>query len=161
MRNYIYKITSLLLIIILVTSCGNKKQSEDSKRLAEKKAFTEKDKQLLDELEKLRPVNKLAEQEQKQRGKLKMGGIATTDPLLFFRKMILEETKGEIEEQAQTIKNLKLQIKDIDTGNYTGYRTKTKEDLERDLQYEEKLLELLKLRKEYLEHSIQAAEKEK
>ncbi|MHB9147010.1 MAG: hypothetical protein ACYC2U_00890 [Candidatus Amoebophilus sp.] len=59
--------------------------------------------------------------------------------------MVLEQTKGQIEEQVKTIKNSKLQIKVIDTGNYTGYRTN--EDLERDLQYEEKLLELLKLRK--------------
>jgi hypothetical protein len=181
MRNHIYKISRLLLIILLVASCGNQKEIEEikelikkrelaeknelaerkelaeKKKLAERKKFAEKDKTILDELTKLSP--KGSDHFTKNfREDLERTALVIEDPVAGMRKLALEETNERIENQERRIENIRNQIEAYSNRDFLYPYNKA--ELEADLQYNEKFLELYKCRQEYTKRCIQDTEQE-
>lgn len=149
MRTYIFQRTQLLLIIMLVVSCG--KEHENFW-----KEFTEKEKKLLDELSNLYSGKK--EYFEKFREKI------VNQDLKFREKAMLYEKEQIFISLNLEIRHLKVRI-DHDQrhlrADYDWFTKEQREEIKGKINYNRKLLELYKLRREYYGRDLYAARKKR
>jgi len=152
MRTYIHKISQLLLVVItlFLASCGGKNNSSSPF-----KDLADKEKTLLDELANLYPDG--ADKFEDMREEIEIAGLRFTEASSLYKKrgILCYIVKSKIKETEKNISRAKQELA-------AGFLSKKeKENIEKGLKFNEKLLELYKLRKETYERDIEAAKPKK
>ncbi|OJW72279.1 MAG: hypothetical protein BGO68_06075 [Candidatus Amoebophilus sp. 36-38] len=153
MHSYIYKISALFVLIIFSASCtGNSSKPESPKELVDEEVV-DQEKILLDELAKLYPHG------EDQFGETRK--IIENNRLNFNKQPLLSAKKESLSKLKQVIKKLEEEIESYKKFLQDGmgpWQYHPRKEIEKGLKYDEKLLELYKLREAYYEREIKAAE---
>lgn len=148
-----YKNLIILLVIIIFASCKDNSNSPEPHKLLTSEAIADKEKILLDELAKLYPhgEDKFAEVRKNiESNRLKFKEqhlLSNKREALFHLKQIIKK----LEEEIKTYKNL---LRDGEG----PWQYQPREEVEKGLKYDEKLLEFYRCREEYYEHDLKVTE---
>lgn len=148
-----YKNLIILLVIITFASCRDNSNTPEPYKLLVVEGIADKEKILLDELAKLYPhgEDKFAEVRKNiESNRLKFKEqhlLSNKKEALFHLRQIIKK----LEEEIKTYKNL------LQDGE-GSWQYQPREEVEKGLKYDEKLLELYKFREEYYEHDLKVAE---